>query len=144
YNIHVVNLSLSSSVPDSYTQDPLDAALEILWLNRVVVVVSAGNTSNGHNGVLCPPANDPFVITVGATDDRGTTDPGDDVMAPFSSYGTTTGGVTKPDLVAPGTNIISTLASPQAVLAQAHPDHIVANSYFRMSGTSMAAPMAAG
>ena len=62
---------------------------------------------------------------------------GDDVMAPFSSYGNTTDGITKPDLVAPGTNIISTLASPQAVLAQAHPDHLVGDSYFRLSGTSM-------
>jgi serine protease AprX len=70
--------------------------------------------------------------------------PSDDVLAPFSSYGTTTDGVAKPDLVAPGTNIISTLASPKAILALAHPGNVVGTYYFRMSGTSMAAPMVAG
>jgi len=37
---------------------------------------------------LYPPANDPFVITVGATDDLGTPGVADDVIASFSAYGT--------------------------------------------------------
>lgn len=31
YNIRVLNLSLHSSVPESYTTSPLDAAVEFLW-----------------------------------------------------------------------------------------------------------------
>ena len=70
YNIRVVNVSLNTSTPTDYNVDPIDAAVEVLWFNRVVVVVSAGN--NGTTGALYSPANDPFVITVGATDDLGT------------------------------------------------------------------------
>jgi serine protease AprX len=144
YNIRVVNLSLNSSFMQSYHQDPLDAAVEILWFNRIVVVVSAG--SEGVNP-LYPPANDPFVITVGATDEHGTPVLGDDTIASFSSHGQTSDGFSKPDLVAPGVDIVSVLANSGTVLAKKHPDHIVAdakgNRYFRMSGTSMASPMVA-
>ena len=106
YNIRVVNLSLNSSVYQSYNTSPLDAAAEILWFNSIVVVVSAGN--NG-SATLYPPANDPFVITVGATDDKATLDKVDDVVATFSAYGVDELGQAKPDLVAPGRNIIAYL-----------------------------------
>jgi serine protease AprX len=141
YNIKVVNLSLNSSVAESYHTNPLNAAVEILWFNKITVVVSSGNI--GKNA-LYPPANDPFVITVGATDDRGTLSTGDDVLASYSGYGQTNDGFQKPDLVAPGTNIVSLGSSGATVLAQQHPDHIVSNGYFRMSGTSMSAPMVSG
>ncbi len=141
FNIRVVNISLSSSIYESYLTNPLCAAAEILWFNGIVVVVSAGN---GGNQNLLPPANDPFVITVGATDDKGTTNRNDDTLAPFSAYGLTLDGVAKPDLVAPGTNIVSILADPRRGLAVQHPKNIVEYNYFRMSGTSMAAPMVAG
>jgi serine protease AprX len=141
YNIQVVNISLNSSVAESYHTNPIAAAVEILWFNRIVVVVSAGN--KGQNA-LFPPANDPFVITVGAADDRGTPSVNDDVLASYSGSGKTTDGISKPDLVAPGSNIISLMPNPNNVLALAHPDHVVDRFYLRMSGTSMAAPMVAG
>jgi serine protease AprX len=141
YNIRVVNLSLNSAVQESYHKDPIDAAVEILWFNKVVVVVSAGNL--GKNA-LYPPANDPFVITVGATDDRGTGSITDDVVASYSGSGNTTDSISKPDLVAPGTNIVGLMANPNSVLALAHPANVVNGIYFRMSGTSMAAPMVSG
>jgi serine protease AprX len=151
YNIRVVNLSLNSSVAESYHTNPLNAAVEILWFNGIVVVVSAGNNGGGsNNGILYPPANDPFVITVGATDDRGTAATQDDVLASFSAYGTTADGFAKPDLVAPGTNIISLLAGNSCELARGHADHRVdgfaggRDYYFRMSGTSMASAVTAG
>lgn len=147
YNIRVVNLSLNSTLAESYHTSPLDAALEVLWFNGVVVVVSAGNT--GSSGVANPPANDPFVITVGATDDRGTASTLDDVLASFSSFGLTLDGFLKPDLVAPGKNIIGLLASPNARLVKEHPENRVGGfigpaHYFRMSGTSMASAVTAG
>src|SRR5688572_25589483 len=138
YNIRVVNLSLNSSVAESYHTSPLDAAVEILWFNKIVVVASAGNYGDG---AIYPPANDPFVITVGATNDKGTNSLSDDVMASFSAYGQTSDGVKKPDLVAPGTNIIARLVNQNMGLALAHPANKVNTTYFRMSGTSMAAPM---
>jgi serine protease AprX len=84
------------------------------------------------------------VITVGATDDKSTPGTSDDTIASFSAYGTTTDGIAKPDLVAPGTNIVSLMANPNSLLATRYPDHVVNQTYFRMSGTSMAAPMVAG
>jgi serine protease AprX len=145
YNIRVVNLSLNSSVPESYLNSPLSAAIEILWFNGIVVVASAGNNGLGAgNGILYPPANDPFVITVGATDDRGTANIGDDVVATYSAFGVTAEGITKPDLVAPGTNIISLLAKKDSDLDRLHRNRRIAGNYFRMSGTSMSAPVVAG
>jgi len=137
YNIRVVNLSLNSAVPENYMTNPIDAAVEILWFNKIVVVVSSGNL--GVNAMY-PPANDPFVITVGATDDRGTASITDDVIASFSGHGKVVNTV-KPDLVAPGKNIVSLMANPNSVLATGHPGNVVDGIYFRMSGTSMAAPM---
>jgi serine protease AprX len=148
YNIRVVNISLTGSVVESYTTSPLDAALEILWFNGVVVVVSAGNSGSGEdnedNGILYPPANDPFVITVGATDENGTEGISDDTVASFSASGLTSDGFSKPDIVAPGKNIVSVLAQWKCVLAKEHPDNVVNRYYFRMSGTSVAAPMVSG
>ena len=148
YNIRVANLSLNSTMPESYHTSPLNAAVEILWFNGVTVVVSSGNNGSTASGVLYPPANDPFVITVGAADDRGTVAITDDLIPSFSAYGTTTEGFAKPDLVAPGRNIISLLASDDSNLAVDHPANTVLGqlgaNYFRMSGTSMASAVAAG
>ena len=140
YNIKIVNISMNSSVYEDYSTSAIDAAVEVLWFNKITVVVSAGNV--GSNG-LYPPANDPFAITVGAVDDKGTVSTSDDTVASFSSYGTTA-GMTKPDLVAPGVNIVSLLPSLNSTVAVQHPDHKVSNQYFRMSGTSMSAPVVSG
>ena len=148
YNIRVANLSLNSTVAESYHNSPLNAALEILWFNGIVVVVSAGNNGSSDSGVVYPPANDPFLIAVGAVDTQDTLDIMDDVVASFSAYGTTTDGFSKPDLVVPGADIISLLAGDDSNLALEHPDHklggLDGSSYFRMSGTSMASAVAAG
>jgi serine protease AprX len=141
YNIRVVNLSLNSSMAESYNTSPLDAAVEILWFNGVVVVTSAGNKGSL---AIYPPANDPFVITVGAVDDKGTAPLNDDTLASFSAYGNAENGAVKPDLVAPGANIIGRLVNQNMGLAGAHPANKVGSQYFRMSGTSMAAPMVSG
>ena len=142
YNIRVVNLSMNSTLPESYHTSPLDAALEILWFNGIVVVVSAGNFGQL---ALFPPANDPFLIAVGSVDDLGTFSYQDDTLTVFSSFGTTQEGFSKPDLVAPGMDIVSGLA-PNSTLPSLYQDHTVAGrpEYFRMSGTSMSAAVVSG
>jgi serine protease AprX len=141
-NIRVVNVSLNSAIAQSCDIDPLCAAVEILWFNKIVVVVSAGN--NGTS-TLYPPANDPFVITVGATNDMGTLSLSDDIVAQYSAYGTTSTGITKPDLVAPGTNIVGYLPNnDKLTVGKQHATNRLDNNYFRMSGTSMAAPIVSG
>ncbi|MCH7997900.1 MAG: S8 family peptidase [Chloroflexi bacterium] len=143
YNIRVVNLSLTSSVAQSYTVDPLDAAVEFLWFNGIVVVVAAGNLGDAAAAVFYPPANDPFVIVTGAFDDMGTPDKADDALASWSSRGITQDGFSKPDVVAPGRRIISDIDT-DSFLAQTYPDRVVDKKYFRMSGTSMSAPVISG
>ena len=146
YNIRVINLSINSGVEASYHTSPLNAAAEILWFSGVVVVVSAGNSGgqNGYNTVNAPPANDPFLITVGASDEQGTSAINDDAVAAYSAYGRTKDGFLKPDIIAPGTAIYSVRAklSPWAIL---YSERLAGNGqYFRLSGTSMAAPMVVG
>jgi serine protease AprX len=141
YNIRVINLSLQASVQESYRTSPIDAAVEYAWLKGLVVVVAAGNS--GPNSALYAPANDPYVITVGATDDQGTVATTDDTLAGFSSYGVTQDGVTKPDFVAPGRRIITTLA-PNSSFALNYPSFLVGSQYIQLSGTSVAAPVVSG
>lgn len=146
YNIRVVNLSLNSATAESYHTSPIDAAVEILWFNGIVVVVSAGN--DGSAG-LYPPANDPFVITVGATDDNNTAALSDDSLAPFSAYGMDESGGVKPDLVAPGTNIVSFVPRTKNKIFKDHASNRTGEStsneyYMRVSGTSFSAPIVAG
>ncbi len=144
YNIKIVNLSLDTTLDQSYNNDPLDAACEILWFNKVVVVVAAGNNQSSNPGELDSPANDPFVITVGAVDDQGTSGTAGDARASFSTYGTTKDGFPKPDLSAPGVDIVSTMAGASDALAIAHPSHVDGANYFDMSGTSMASAVVSG
>jgi len=141
----VVNISINSSVEASYNESPLNAALEILWFNGIVVVASAGNSGGlDYNTINAAPANDPYVITVGAVDEHGTADRSDDTIPAWSAHGVTMDGVVKPDVYAPGRHIISVLSS-MSPWATEHPDRVYGNGeYFRMSGTSMAAPMVTG
>jgi serine protease AprX len=146
YNIRVVNLSLNTTSEQSYNVSPLDAAVEILWFNGVVVVASSGNKGAGgeYNTANASPANDPFIITVGAVDEKGTSSLKDDTYAPYSAYGTTMDGYLKPNIVAPGSNIFSVL-SRNSSWGTLYPDRLDSTGqYIRLSGTSMSAPMVAG
>jgi serine protease AprX len=146
YNIRVANFSLQSSTPATFAYDPLDAAVEKLWFNGVVVVAAAGNY--GDNGqpttVAYAPGNDPFVITVGASDMNGTPYTAtDDFVAPWSAFGYTLDGFAKPDIGAPGRLIVGPVPSTSTMVKE-HPERVTASGYMWMSGTSFAAPMVSG
>ena len=143
YGIRVANLSLGSTLALPYDIDPLNAAVEAAWFSGVVVVTAAGNRGTDSDAVAYSPANDPYVITVGAVDDHGTKDTEDDTQAPWSSRGVTPDGFVKPELVAPGAHIVSPLA-PESDFAELGPACVVDGRYFRIGGTSMAAPIVAG
>jgi serine protease AprX len=155
YNIRVINLSLGRGIFVSYTQDPLCQAVESAWKAGIVVVVAAGNygrvSVNGSAGfgTITAPGNDPYVITVGAMKSNGSSSPSAETLASYSSKGPTTyDHVVKPDLVAPGNDIVS-LAAPGATLEALYPAELVAdsngnNTYFTLSGTSMATPVVSG
>jgi serine protease AprX len=146
YNIRVINLSLGAPAARSYRLDPLAAAAEIAWRRGLVVVAAAGN-GGPSSGEVHSPGIDPYVITVGAIDDRESLSLGDDALAFFSSWGTPTESRPKPDLVAPGRRIVS-IRTPGSFLDGLYPDRVVTAGngaqYFRLSGTSAATPMVAG
>ena len=149
YNIRAINLSLSASVPQSYATSPIDAAVEYLWHQGLTIVASAGNLGDAQDATWYAPGNDPLVITVGCLDDNQTVAPGDDSLCMISSHGATEDGFSKPELVAPGRKIVSTLASGinRATVQRGgeFPDRITADGrHIRLSGTSMSAPMVTG
>jgi serine protease AprX len=125
--------------------DPLDKAVESLWFNNVVVVAAAGNYGdpNGPSGVPFAPGNDPFVITVGASDTGMSVSTFDDVAAPWSAYGYTLDGFAKPDLAAPGRYMVGPVPVTSTLYSE-RADHVVDTGYMELSGTSFAAPVVSG
>jgi serine protease AprX len=137
-NIRVLNLSFGVDARRSYVREPLAYAAEQLWNRGIAVVASAGNQADG-TGRLDLPAADPFLIAVGATDTQHTPDPADDGVADFSSRDE----VRPPDVVAPGTAVIS-LRVPGSTLDSEFPAARIGDGFFRGSGTSQAAAVVSG
>lgn len=144
YGIRVLNLSLGSDSSQDYRLSPLNFAVERAWQSGIVVVVSAGNSGPDARTVM-KPGDDPYVITVGASNDEGTLDVSDDRVPGFSSRGTTrSNGLAKPDLVSPGLHTIG-LRSPGSAIDQKYGSHaVVDGAYFRGSGTSMSTASISG
>jgi serine protease AprX len=147
YNVRVLNLSFGAPPPAAgYRGDPLAAAVEVAWRRGLVVVAAAGN-GGPSGGTVETPGVDPYVLTVGATDDRGSVTTLDDRLAWFSAWGTPPGGAARPDLVAPGRRLVA-LRVPGSTLDRLYPDRVVAAAdgatYFRLTGTSMATAVVSG
>ncbi len=145
YNIRVANFSLHSTVPSNFTKDPLDKAVEKLWLGGVTVVAAAGNYGNadGPSGVMFAPGNDPFVITVGAVDLDGSVRVWNHDVPFWSAYGYTYDGFRKPEISAAGRYMVGPIPANATLLAE-KPENAVGTGYMRLSGTSFAAPVVAG
>jgi serine protease AprX len=143
YGIKVANFSLGA--PSVGVADPVNKAVQKLWLAGVTVVTSSGNYGTGAepSNVKYAPANDPFVITVGAGDMVGTADVADDLMAPWSAWGQTSDGFRKPELSAPGRYLVSTVPAG-STLPTTVPERVTEPGYMWMSGTSFAAAVVSG
>lgn len=135
YTIKVVNLSIGTN--DRKINLPLKEAAEQLWKMGIVVVAAAGNP-DGRNGYRPPPAVSSGVITVGAWEDR-------DYFKTPSFFRFTREANPRPDLWAPGENVISVLSPDYDFsLPNRSRQNIIHPHYIRMSGASMATPLVSG
>ena len=144
YGIRVLNLSLGTDSAQSHLLSPLNYAVQKAWKSGIVVVVSAGNSGPNTRTIL-KPADDPYVITVGSSNDEGTMSITDDKVPVFSSKGPTrSNGLAKPDIVAPGVHTVS-LRSPGSAIDNLYGSTAtVEGNYFRGTGTSMSAASVTG
>jgi serine protease AprX len=153
YRIRIINLSLGAPVLQPYRDDPLCEAVERAVQAGIVVVAAAGNFGKAADGrtVLggtTSPGNSPHVITVGGLDTHGTPQRSDDTVAPYSSLGPTRFDLNlKPDLVAPGSHVVSAEASGSYLSTHLPERHVTGNgpnAYIQLSGTSMATAVTSG
>ena len=141
YGARVVNCSFSANTVFDFN-DPVNVATKMLTDRGVNVVFSAGNTGAG-NGTLNPYAAAPWVISVGAADERGK-------LAGFSSRGNFGDELQHPSLVAPGTNVASLRSATMnglLGLGGADAQRLSPSEmpyYTTASGTSFSAPQVAG
>ena len=105
------------------------------WVNNYVACSEYHEQDGGTDGFdcLCPVSGAKNLVTVGAIEDipEGYSTPGDVVISDFSSWGPTDDGRIKPDLVANGVALYSSLSDGT-------------DAYGYMSGTSMSAPSVTG
>lgn len=124
----IINMSLGSSWPDEGT-DPMSLALNrITAQTGALFVVAAGNSG----GSIGSPASADAALTVGAVDR-------DDNLAAFSSRGPRwVNNAIKPDITAPGVDIVAAKAKNGQIGTP------VGDAHVALSGTSMATPHVAG
>ena len=121
FSDHVDIISISAGDSSGHSNDILSMVVDNAVDLGVVVVAAAGNDGPSY-GTISSPGCAKNVICVGATDKN-------DCIASFSSRGTINSEIIKPDVLAPGVNIISTS---------------IDGGYVSLSGTSMSCPHVAG
>ncbi|WPC18319.1 S8 family serine peptidase [Pediococcus inopinatus] len=143
----VIQMSLGVGAPDQQLTDIEQQAVQYAVDNGVFVSISASNNGNsgsivsanngnpGSNQLAYLPVNSSTIADPGVSNNAMTVAAEnsavgeDDDMASFSSWGPLSDYSLKPDISAPGVDIISTVNDDQ---------------YTTMSGTSMAGPYDAG
>lgn len=124
WNIRLLNFSMGY-LPGTNPkmQKRLIDKLETLWDEGITVVTAAGNNGPRENTITVPGVSRK-VITVGSSDDFANETMG------YGGRGPTSCCIVKPEVLAPGTGILS-LANEEG-------------RYVRKSGTSMSVPIACG
>ena len=130
YRIRIINISVGMVVSArDEDQIQLLKAVDYAWDHGIVVVAAAGNNGPGQGSVTIPGISRK-IITVGCFDDTNDGLNGQGLKPDYSGQGPTNACIMKPELVEPGTNIVS-CANTRSY-------------YARKSGTSMAAPIVTG
>lgn len=125
----IVSMSLGSGPSDG--NDPASLAVDRLTQETGALFVIAAGNSGPTPGSVSSPSTAASALSVAAVD-RG------DKIASFSSRGPTPNGTLKPDISAPGVDIVAARAAgtSRGGVVDAH--------YTALSGTSMAAPHVSG
>jgi len=101
HQIRVINISAGGDFEESYLTNPLSQAVERCARAGVTVVCAVGNAGHVPGHSVLPPASAPSSIAVGGLDDRNSLDRARRGMY-RSSYGPTSDGLQKPEVIAPG------------------------------------------
>ncbi len=127
--IHIINISVGMmETVQPALQKRLLETVEKALDKGIVVLAAAGNNGPGENTVTSPGISKK-IITVGSLDD-GAGDPLGNQGSGYSGRGPTAACVVKPEILMPGTNIVSCANR--------------GSGYVRKSGTSMAVPVLTG
>jgi len=136
-NYHIVVASMSLSLEDGATDTTLDQKTDSMAQNGIIAIASAGNGYPSHT--IGSPGTAAYAITVAATNDQNG-------ITSYSSNGNQLKneyGLIKPDVAAPGNEIISADSSDDDGEYSGLPDQNP-DDYQQMGGTSMSAPHVAG
>lgn len=148
YNIRIVNISVGTSAKDNLDENSLLVqGVNAVWDSGIVVVVAAGNNGPGPMSISTPGISRK-VITVGSSDDNIAVEVfGSNRAKDYSGRGPTPYCIKKPDIVAPGSNIISCnisrYVSKLKLNGKGSPND-APMMYTIKSGTSMATPVVSG
>lgn len=125
-------MSMSLGGPEAGPDDPENRIISALTKQGMIFCIAAGN-SGPDPQTISTPGDGPDSLTVGAIDINGE-------IASFSSRGPTRDGRIKPDVCAPGVDILSTSTGLIATMQVLDgPPKLAA-----ISGTSMATPHVSG
>lgn len=132
YRIRILNISVGiGNLKEKAKELALQEKVEQVWDSGILVVCAAGNKGPG-NGTISAVGGSDKVITVGCHD--GAYRRGDSgLCAAYSGRGNKNGSPRKPDIVAPGTDIMSCSVN-----------YHKRSAYITKSGTSMATPIVSG
>lgn len=130
--IRILNISVGiGSLEEKAKEQALREKVEQVWDSGILVVCAAGNKGPG-DGTISAVCGSGKVVTVGCHDGAYRLgDPG--LCAAYSGRGDKNASPRKPDIVAPGTDIMSCSANYQR-----------RSAYIAKSGTSMATPIVSG
>ncbi len=149
YNIRIVNISVGTSSKDNLDENSLLVqGVNAVWDNGIVVIVAAGNNGPGPMSISTPGISRK-VITVGSSDDNVSAEVyGSGRAKDYSGRGPTPFCIKKPDIVAPGSNIISCNTSRYSTKTKNGEIRFLSSDspmmYTIKSGTSMATPVVSG